>query len=191
MHDKRRFIDKVFEKMHNKCIGVDFGYNDPTTLILYGEYEGEHYAQEILYETCLTNTQLIHKIKNFDTRWIADIKDLEFICDSAEPARIEEMCQAGINAKPANKMAGSILQGINLIKSKTLNITKDSLNLLKEIETYKWKEDKEGNPLDEPIDDFNHCIDALRYAVFTKNSGKHHNTEKPVVVVGGYNFYPD
>jgi phage terminase large subunit len=32
---------------------------------------------------------------------------------------------------------------------------------------YRWKEDKEGRSVNEPIDAFNHALDALRYGVFS------------------------
>ena len=40
-------------------------------------------------------------------------------------------------------------------------ITKESHNLINELKNYVWLEKKSQTP----IDAFNHCLDALRYAV--------------------------
>jgi phage terminase large subunit len=49
-----------------------------------------------------------------------------------------------------------------------LHVTKDSIDLIRELRNYVWAKDKDGNPLNEPIDKFNHCLDAMRYAVWTR-----------------------
>jgi phage terminase large subunit len=43
-------------------------------------------------------------------------------------------------------------------------VTSASLNIIKELRNYKWREDKNGKVLNEPVDVFNHTIDAMRYA---------------------------
>ena len=56
-------------------------------------------------------------------------------------------------------------------------ITKRSLNAIKEQRNYTWMKDADGNLLNQPIDKWNHCLDALRYAVWTKfaeRAGKGH-----------------
>ena len=72
------------------------------------------------------------------------------------------------NIKMADKGAGSVRAGINLIKSKPLFITKASVNGLKEIKSYSWKE-KDGKPIDEVVkvnDDF---MDSFRYAIYSNH----------------------
>mgnify|MGYP003304116245 FL=1 len=56
----------------------------------------------------------------------------------------------------------------------TLYFTKDSIDLIKEGRNYVWEKDGDGKPLNVPIDKFNHCLDAMRYALWTrfgKNAG--------------------
>jgi phage terminase large subunit len=91
---------------------------------------------------------------------------VEIFCDNAEPKTIEELRRAGYNAKPADK---DVREGIRKVKGQPLYITEKSVNLIKEIRSYKWKTDKDGKVLDEPIKFNDHAIDALRYAIFTKS----------------------
>ena len=91
-------------------------------------------------------------------------KDRSIYADSAEPARIEEIRRAGFNIYPSDK---SIKDGIDFIKRQKLHILKDSVNLIKEIGGYKYKEDKDGNVMDEPVKFRDHLVDAMRYAIYT------------------------
>jgi phage terminase large subunit len=87
------------------------------------------------------------------------------VCDSAEPKSIDELRLAGVRSIPADKGADSIRNGIDLMKQYKINITKSSVNLIKEFRNYRWKQDRDGKSLNVPIDIFNHGIDATRYAV--------------------------
>lgn len=143
--------------------GQDFGYNVQSGLVKVKYYDGAIYAKQILYETKLTTNDLIERYKSLGV----SEKD-EIFCDAAEPKTIEELCRAGYNAKPADK---DVTEGIRKVKGMPLYITEDSADLIKEIKSYKWKIDKEGRVLDEPIKFHDHLCDALRYAVFTKLTG--------------------
>ena len=76
----------------------------------------------------------------------------------------------GWNIKGADKGPGSVNIGIDMLKRYQLNVTKDSVNTIKEFRNYKFKEDKNGNVLNDPVDMFNHSIDAIRYATYSKLS---------------------
>ncbi|HEY8541382.1 MAG TPA: terminase large subunit, partial [Pseudothermotoga sp.] len=84
--------------------------------------------------------------------------------DSAEPARIEEIARAGFNIYPAKK---DVKDGIDFLKRKMIYLYKDCTNTIKEIQMYKWKENKNGEILDEPVKFNDHAMDAMRYAVYT------------------------
>lgn len=142
--------------------GLDFGYNNPSSLVKIGVHDKKVYVEEIFYETKLTTNDLTDIIKIYGIT-----KTSEIFCDAAEPKTIEEIRRMGLNAKPADK---SVYDGIQLVKSMPLYITKNSTNLLKEIRNYKWKTDKEGKVLDEPVKFMDHALDALRYGIFTKLS---------------------
>lgn len=141
--------------------GLDFGYNNPSALVKVGVAEGKIYAEQIFYETKLTTNDLTDAIKIMG----GITRSSEIFCDSAEPKTIEEIRRMGLNAKPAEK---SVYDGIQKLKSMPLYLTRNSPDLIKEIKSYKWKTDKEGKALDEPVKFMDHALDALRYAVYTK-----------------------
>lgn len=140
--------------------GQDFGFNVQSAMVKIEIYEGSIYAEQILYETKLTTGDLIER---YTTLGIS--KSDEIFCDAAEPKTIEEICRAGYTAKPADK---DVTEGIRKVKSLPLFITEGSTDLIKEIRNYRWKTDKDGKVLDEPVKFQDHICDALRYGIFTK-----------------------
>jgi len=142
--------------------GLDFGYNHPTVLTKCGIYEKKLYVEELLYESKLTTNDLCDVIK-----MLGLTRSCEIYCDSAEPKTIEELKRMGLNAKPANK---SVYDGIQFCKSMPLYITRGSTNLIKELRSYKWKTDKDGKVLDEPVKFFDDGCDSFRYGIFSKFS---------------------
>lgn len=148
--------------------GIDFGFtNDPTTLIDLRLNNGELWIDELLYRTQMTNQDIISILKSFN------LERKIIVADSAEPKSIEEIYRAGVNIKPAVKGADSINRGIDLLKTYKLNVTKRSINLIKELRNYSWRISKDGSMTNEPIDNFNHAIDALRYAAEDLLTVKH------------------
>ncbi len=103
--------------------------------------------------------KLIGKLKSFVRN-----KNAEIYADSAEPMRIEEITRAGFNVYPAKK---EVKNGIDYIKRKKIYIHESCAHTIKEIQSYKWKEKKDGEILDEPVKFLDHAMDALRYAVYT------------------------
>lgn len=140
--------------------GLDFGFNVPTALVKCVFHENAVYAEELLYETKLTTNDLIERLREFDISQYDEI-----FCDAAEPKTIEEIVRAGYNAKPADK---DVTEGIRKVKSMPLFVHKSSANLIKELNNYKWKTDKNGKKIDEPVKFNDHIADGLRYCVFTK-----------------------
>lgn len=148
--------------------GLDFGFNNPSCLMLCGLYDDNVYWDELIYEKGLTTPLLIEKMKQIHVD-----RDIPLYCDSAEPDRISELNEAGFNAKPANK---SVKAGIDFIrgidekqkqfKARRLFITKRSHNAIKEIKQYKNKEVK-GVITDEPVKFMDHAMDAGRYGSYT------------------------
>ena len=141
--------------------GIDFGFQEPCTLIQVHKNGESIYCKELLYLRNITIPDFIYKIKDLGI----NLKD-DFICDSANPQSIEELRRQGINAKPVKK--NSILHGIDLIKRNNFYIHESSTNLEQELLSYVWKTDKNNNNLDEPVDDNNHLIDPLRYVLEMK-----------------------
>ena len=158
----------IAEEAKGKVIamGMDFGFtNDPTALVRVTEEDGNLYIEELLYHTNLTNRDISDKFQELGlTRYD------EIWADSAEPKSIEELHRMGWNVKPTAKGNDSIMAGIDILKRYKIFVTKNSKNLIKEFQNYKWQEDKNGNLLNRPVDNFNHGIDATRYATFNRMS---------------------
>lgn len=147
--------------------GLDFGFNNPTSLVKIGVKDDECYIQESLYESKLTNEDLKARVE-----MLIPNKNSYIYADSAEPARIEDLRRDGMNIYPVKKIKNSksknsIEYGINIVKTKKLHIIKDSVNIIKEIKSYKWKKDKNEEVLDEPVKFNDHAMDALRYAIMS------------------------
>lgn len=141
--------------------GLDFGYSNPTALVKITEKDKEIYAEEVLYQSHLTNGELIPMIKNLVP------SHYTIYCDSEDPNRIEELRRAGIKAEKADK---DVKNGILFLKSRKLHINSQSGNLLKEIKSYSFvgKENKDLVPV--KIND--HGCDALRYSTTALRSSK-------------------
>jgi phage terminase large subunit len=146
-------------------IGIDFGFtHDPTTVIKVFRYNGEILIQELLYETNLTNSDIIRKLNNLGVT-----RQMPLIADSAEPKSIEDIRRAGFNISPAKKGPDSIINSIDTMKQFAIKITRDSVNTIKEFRSYKWQENKPNVP----VDFNNHSIDAIRYVALNKiNKGE-------------------
>ena len=145
-------------------LGLDWGYsNDPTAVIEVWKWNDSLYFNEILYKPGLTNKDI-----NDSLNEIGVDRYLDIIADSAEPKSIEELRRYGFNIKPAQKGPDSVLNGIDILKRHRLHVTRQSLNLIKEFNNYKWVTDKNGNKLNKPVDAFNHALDAIRYVALNK-----------------------
>lgn len=143
-----------------RIYGMDFGFtNDPTTLIDIRLNDGKLWVDELLYRTGMTNPEISGFVKTLS------IGQKEIRADSSEPKSIEEIYRAGVNIKPAVKGPDSVRHGIELMKQQPIMVTKRSLNYIKELRNYKYKQDKNGVWLNEPIDLYNHCIDPTRYGL--------------------------
>ena len=141
--------------------GIDFGYNDPSTLVRVYKDGDSIYCEELLYLRNVTISDFIYKIKDLGLNLTDD-----FICDSANPQGIAEMSRAGINSKAVRK--DTILSGIDQIKRSNFFVHSNSKNLIEELNSYVWKSDKNGNNLDEAEDKNNHLIDPIRYVLTMK-----------------------
>lgn len=151
---------KQYEKVNEGDIfyGLDFGYVHPAALVKVTHYEGQNYFEEIIYQSGLTLSDLSRLIKE-------KLPERATIyADAAEPKSIEELYRQGFNIKPAVK---DVWAGIMAMKSMPINIHYNSQNLKREIQSYKWKKDKNDNVIEEPVKANDDALDAARYAVFT------------------------
>ncbi|WP_431732646.1 PBSX family phage terminase large subunit [Clostridium botulinum] len=147
--------------------GLDFGYtNDPTAFIalLVDKENNSIYIFDEIYKKALTNKDIYNEIsyKGYTKEKI--------VADSAEPKSIEELKRLGLRrVKAARKGKDSILFGIQKIQDYKIYVHPKCENTIVELNNYVW-DTKEGQILNKPIDDYNHLMDALRYA--TENMEK-------------------
>lgn len=147
------------EKVDETIYGLDFGFNNPTALYEIKICDGVPYIRKLVHSSGLTNNQVLDEIKKFIPN-----KSSFIFADCAEPARIKEISDAGYNVHPADK---SVTDGIDYCQRQKLMIHESSAEALKEIKSYKWKVDKNGKVLDEPVKYNDHAMDAIRYALYT------------------------
>tara|TARA_R110000868_G_C10899386_1_gene764206 strand:- start:602 stop:1762 length:1161 start_codon:yes stop_codon:yes gene_type:complete len=158
-------VDKIPERAKFISFGLDWGFtNDATALISVYKDGLDLYVQEHLYETGLTNTDI--------SRLLEDIVEnrQEIVADSSEPKSITELYRkGGFNIVGAKKGPDSVRMGIDVMKRHRIYITKESINLIKEMQSYKWKTNRDGNQINEPeANQKDHAIDALRYVCLNK-----------------------
>lgn len=141
--------------------GLDFGYtNDPTALVGIYQFNRGFIWDEEAYQKGLSNKQIADTIK-------AQEEQVPVVADSSEPKSIAELQSYGITVLPATKGPGSVTQGIQFVQDQVMYVTKKSVNIIKEYRNYMWLTDKNGKILNEPIDLYNHAMDAGRYGTQT------------------------
>jgi len=158
--------------------GLDFGFsNDQTGFINVYKQNGELWVDEILYETELTNTDISAKLTENKIS-----KNTDIIADSSEPKSIEELQRLGWKIIGAKKGADSVNNSIDILKRYKINITRRSVNLHTELSRYKWRTDRAGRALNQPVDKWNHLIDPLRYVALNKLGSPHKTSRKSWLV---------
>ncbi len=156
-----------FPEVDEYGYGLDFGYANPSALVWCGiKDETDLYLREVIYETHLHNNDLIQRLGQVGVRRESDV----IIADSAEPAYIDEISEAGFNILPCQKTEGQggasfVRTGIDRMKRFKIHIHRDSTHLIEEMGQYKWRTNKDGEVLDEPVKFRDHAIDAARYYV--------------------------
>ncbi len=143
---------------YDEYYGLDFGLANPTALVSVKYNDHTFYFQELLYKPEKEMTEgLIPELER-----IGIDKNAQMVCDSANPEKIIELRNAGFNAIPAFKGAGSVFSGISLIQRANVCFTDKSTNLEAEYDQYEWDTDRMGI-LDKPIKFMDHILDAARY----------------------------
>lgn len=138
------------------CYGLDFGYNHPTALVRASVREKDLFWQQEIYQSHLTPNDLIEELKK-------KIKDRrkEIYADPSRPDLIESIAKAGFNIKQADN---NVKAGIDKILNYRINITKDSVELINEVRNYRWKTDRTGKSIDEPVKIGDDACDGARYS---------------------------
>lgn len=157
-------VNEVSKRPNVKsAFGLDFGYvNDPSTLFcgLVDTVAREIYVFDEMYEKGMSNEDILSKVTE-----MGYAKE-RIKAESAEPKSIAYLRKAGLrNIRAAKKGPDSIRAGISLIQDYKIIVHPRCVNFLTEISNYTWDKDKFDNMVNKPIDDFNHLMDAMRYAM--------------------------
>jgi len=154
----------------NSAYGLDFGFSDdPNALVEIKRHGNKIYLREHIYKSGQSDKQLIDELLLLGI----DFRPL-IVCDSSADTRIHNLLTSidgtheykkGFNAQPCEKGAGSILDGIGIMKEYELIVCEDSDNLISELSDYNWQIDRDGIVTEKPVDKNNHLIDASRYVI--------------------------
>jgi len=146
-----------FKHIGTSVWGQDYGFaSDENTLVETNIDTSNKiiYLKECFYLKALTTSQIAQlNLKH--------AREGLIVGDSAEPRLLHEIKAKGCNVRPSIKGQGSVTYGISLLQDYDIIVSPDSTNLIKELNNYRWLERKSNTP----IDNWNHLIDAVRYAV--------------------------
>ena len=141
----------------------DFGYSiNPAAVVRIYRKALEFWLEEIIYECELTNQGLT----KLSIKRGIDLK-ADSYWDSAEPKSIQELCDDGWNALPAEKGPDSVRAGIDFLQSLKIHIIEGSENIIREQKSYTWRKDKDGHYLPDPVRINDHAMSAVRYGIYT------------------------
>ena len=151
------------------AFGLDFGYtNDPSAFFcgLIDIANKEIYVFDEIYKNAMKNREIAEEIirKGYGKEKI--------VADSQEPKSIDELYDLGLKGiRKSRKGRDSINNGIQYIQDYKIIIHPRCVNFITEISNYMWDKDKFDNPVNKPVDDFNHLMDAMRYALESYSKG--------------------
>lgn len=162
--------------------GGDFGYVNSYTGLVQIKVDTVnkklYVCKEIMYAREVVNNDIADAIKRHD------MQNEHWIFDCAEQKSIAELKRLGIkNAKPCQKGKDSVMFGINTLKEYDIVVHPDCQNVIMELQNYMWKQDANGKEMNEPIKEYDHMMDAIRYAIqpFHKNKAKANSFDRNIL----------
>lgn len=154
------------------AFGLDFGFtNDPSAFIavIVDLRNKRLFIFDEFYKKRLLNNEIAEEIK------LRGYSKDEITADCAEAKSIEEIRRHGISRiKQSSKGKGSVNQGIQYIQQFDIYVHPKCTNTIMEFKNYVWEE-KNGKTLNKAADNYNHLMDALRYALEKYSAGGVHN----------------
>lgn len=161
---KKQLLNKEELKHLPSDFGLDYGFiNDPSAFmhVKIDEENKRLYILEEYVKKGLTNDKIAEAIKA-----LGYSKEI-IRADSAEKKSNQELRNLDIpRVIDVIKGPGSVMQGIQYILQYEIIVDERCVKTIEELENYTWKKDKATNEyINEPVDSYNHCLDAVRYAV--------------------------
>jgi len=161
---KKQLLNKEELSHIPSDFGLDYGFiNDPSAFmhVKIDEENKRLYILEEYVKKGLTNDKIAEAIKA-----LGYSKEI-IRADSAEKKSNQELRNLDIpRVIDVIKGPGSVMQGIQYILQYEIIVDERCVKTIEELENYTWKKDKATNEyINEPVDSYNHCLDAVRYAV--------------------------
>jgi len=157
IHVRKELPKNVIERY----AGIDFGFTNPTAIVeIHKTNDSVYWAVAEWYKTGKVNAEVIEYAKTLDVT--------AYYPDPAEPDRIQEMRNSGLNCREVNKDVKKGIDSVrNLLRNKQFFIHESCKNLIWEMENYQYKEKRAGsNEPEEPVKENDHILDATRYVLF-------------------------
>ena len=161
-------IDKPKYDIVEYYAGVDWGYDHYGSIVILGEDEvGNTYILDGIAEQYKEIDWWVERAKEFQGIY----GDMMFYADSARPEHVARFKRDKLRTINADK---SVIAGIEEVakrfKEERLFYIKGSLPRFEdEIYNYRWKP---NSTRDEPIQEYDDVLDAIRYAVYSKDKKK-------------------
>ena len=164
---KKQLLNKEELKQFPSYFGLDYGFiNDPSAFmhVKIDDDRKRLYVVEEYVKKGLTNDKIAESITA-----LGYAKE-QIRADSAEKKSNQELRNLGISRViDVKKGAGSVMQGIQYLLQYEWIVDERCVKTIEELENYTWKKDKATNEyINEPVDSYNHCLDAIRYAIQDK-----------------------
>lgn len=172
---KITLVDAFPDYAKKVCLSADYGFtNDPTAIVMCGVYENKLFVHQIEYATYLLTKDIINILRPYRQYTLISEIDNRLIA---------ELKQAGFNVEKVKK--NDVMTGISKMQQMEICITRQSTDVIKEFKNYTFV-NKDGRFINQPIDAFNHSIDAIRYytlmRLFDKGGGMFYF--KPIMDTG-------
>lgn len=168
------------ESMTEFIYAIDHGYVDPFALvkIWYDRNSRRVHVEELVYESYLTVTDILERMELLQID-----KTKIIVTETARPEITNDLKRVGYKLINANK---AIIDGINVVKSFNVSIDPSSQNIIKENQSYRYKKHN-GKVIDQPMDLYNHSLDAIRYGLMYIKQHCLKETNQPTQVYS-FNF---
>lgn len=167
-----KIVDEVPHEAKLVRYWVDFGFSqDPASIGALYEYNGGYIAHQLAYGIGMSNKMIADVI-------LAHGEKALTIADSSEPKSIAELNTLGVVTVGAIKGPDSVDYGIKTVQGEKISITKESVETIGEYRKYVFEIDLSGKITKVPVDENNHSMDGIRYAINSLPKHKKSNKRK-------------
>lgn len=148
--------------------GLDFGFNDPCAFLLMAEVDQVVYVLREYYRSGILNSKFVAEVGAILDTTACDrkLRNIQMWADSAEPDRILEFVHGGLQCYKANK---KVKEGLEELRRRRFVLNDECVNACREIPVYSYREDRDGNVLEEPVEYNDHTPACLRYGVYSSS----------------------